>query len=159
MVMLTEQTRDYEAGRHERVFAMLRRYISITGAMMLVAVPLFWWLMPYLIGLFYGPAFRAHASEAARLVLVAAALRLVWGWTKSFPVSIGRPGLRVIVQSIEIAIFVPLLLVFASRWGVTGAAGAMLASTVVFCAIWTVVILRVHGEHRAARVARVKATP
>ena len=56
-------------------------------------------------------------------MLVAAALRLVWGWTKSFPVSIGRPGLRVIVQAIEIAVFVPLLLVFASRWGATGAAG------------------------------------
>ena len=42
---------------------------------------------------------------------------LVWGWTKSFPVSIGRPGLRVIVQSVEIAVFVPLLLVFASTLG------------------------------------------
>ena len=123
-----------------------------TSAAMVVAVPLFWWLMPFLIGLFYGPDFRAHASSAARLVLVAAALRLVWGWTKSFPVSIGRPGLRVIVQTIEIAVFVPLLLVFASRWGATGAAAAMLVSTVVFCAVWTVVILRIHAEHRAAEV-------
>jgi hypothetical protein len=29
----------------------------------------------------------------------------------------------VIVQSVEIAVFVPLLLVFASKWGATGAAG------------------------------------
>ena len=82
----------------------------------------------------YKHVYRLHATDAARLVLVAAALRLVWGWTKSFPVSIGRPGLRVVVQSIEIAVFVPLLLVFAARWGATGAAGAMLISTVVFCA-------------------------
>jgi O-antigen/teichoic acid export membrane protein len=159
LVLLTEQTRDYEAGRHDRVFGMLGRYIRVTAALMVVAVPLFWWLMPFLIGLCYGHAFRVHATSAARLVLLAAALRFVWGWAKSFPVSIGRPGLRVIVQSVEIAVFVPLLLVFASRWGATGAAGAMLVSTVVFCAIWTVVILRVHGEHRAAQVARVKATP
>jgi O-antigen/teichoic acid export membrane protein len=152
LVMLTEQTRDFEAGRHARVFGMLRRYVLTTSAAMLVAVPLFWWLMPYLVGLFYGPDFRAHASWAARLVLVAAALRLVWGWTKSFPVSIGRPGLRVIVQSIEIAVFVPLLLVFAARWGATGAAAAMLVSTVVFCIVWTFVILRIHAEHRAAEV-------
>ena len=47
-----------------------------------------------------------------------------------------------IVQAIEIAVFVPLLLVFASHWGATGAAGAMLVSTVVFCAVWSVVLLR-----------------
>jgi O-antigen/teichoic acid export membrane protein len=152
LVMLTEQTRDFEAGRHARVFGMLRRYIVTTGAAMLVAVPLFWWLMPFLMGLAYGPEFRAHASSAARLVLVAAALRLVWGWTKSFPVSIGRPGLRVIVQSIEIAVFVPLLLVFAARWGATGAAAAMLVSTVIFCIVWTFVIVRIYAEHRAAEV-------
>ncbi len=153
LVMLTEQTRDFEAGRHDRVFDMLLRYIKITAVMMVVAVPLFWWLMPFLLGLFYGHTFRMHATSAARLVLLAAALRFVWGWAKSFPVSIGRPGLRVIVQSIEIAVFVPLLLVFASRWGATGAAGAMLVSTAVFSAIWTVVIVRIHGEHRAAQVA------
>jgi O-antigen/teichoic acid export membrane protein len=150
LVMLTEQTRDFEAGRHDRVFSMLRRYIGTTAVMMLVAVPLFWWLMPFLIGTFYGPTFRAHATEAARLVLVAAALRLVWGWTKSFPVSIGRPGLRVIVQSIEIAVFVPLLLVFASHWGATGAAGAMVVSTSVFCLVWTILIVRIHAEHSNA---------
>jgi O-antigen/teichoic acid export membrane protein len=152
LVLLTEQTRDYEAGRHDRVFGMLRRYISVTAVLMVVAVPLFWWLMPFLLGLFYGHAFRVHATSAARLILLAGALRFVWGWTKSFPVSIGRPGLRVIVQSIEIAVFVPLLLVFASRWGATGAAGAMLVSTSVFCAIWTVVIVRIWGEHHAERV-------
>jgi O-antigen/teichoic acid export membrane protein len=120
---------------------------------MAFAVPLFWWLMPYLMELAYKQAYRVHATEAARLVLVAAALRLVWGWTKSFPVSIGRPGLRVFVQSIEIAVFVPLLLVFASRWGATGAAGAMLISTVVFCIVWSVVLVRLRADWRSPKVA------
>ena len=79
-----------------------------------------------------------------------AALRLIWGWTKSFPVSIGRPGLRVVVQSIEIAVFIPLLLVFADRWGATGAAAAMLVSTVVFCLAWSIVLLGLRGNWRAA---------
>jgi len=149
LVMLTEQTRDFEAGRHERVMRMLNRYVAGTAALMVVAVQVLWIFMPFLMGVAYGSDFRAHASEAARLVLVAAALRLVWGWTKSFPVSIGRPGLRVIVQSVEIAVFVPLLLVFASHWGATGAAGAMLVSTGVFCALWTVVLLRLRASwHR-----------
>jgi O-antigen/teichoic acid export membrane protein len=150
LVMLTEQTRDFEAGRHERVFGMLRRYIRGTSLLMVVAVPVLWWLMPFLIGLAYGHAFRVHATSAARLVLVVAALRLVWGWTKSFPVSIGRPGLRVAVQSIEIAVFVPLLLVFGAKWGATGAAGAMLVSTAVFCAVWSILLVWLGGGRRAA---------
>ncbi len=79
-------------GKHDRVLAMHRRYVRSTGALMVVVVPVLWIVMPFLIGLTYGPSFRAHATDAARLVLVAAALQLVWGWTKSFPVSIGRPG-------------------------------------------------------------------
>jgi len=154
LVMLTEQTRDFEQGRHDQVMRMLNRYVAGTAALMVVAVPVLWILMPFLIGLFYGHEFRVHATDAARLVLVAAALQLVWGWTKSFPVSIGRPGLRVIVQSIEIAVFVPLLLVLASHWGATGAAGAMLASTSVFCAVWTIVLLRLRASwHRPGVVA------
>lgn len=150
LIMLTEQTRDFEAGLHDRVFGMLRRYILVTSLLMVVAVPIFWWSMPFLLGLAYGHAFRVHATDAARLVLLVAALRLVWGWTKSFPVSIGRPGLRVIVQTIEIAVFVPLLLVFGSRWGATGAAGAMLVSTVVFCAVWSFLLVRLRAGHRVA---------
>ncbi|HEX4520314.1 MAG TPA: oligosaccharide flippase family protein [Gaiellaceae bacterium] len=152
LVMLTEQTRDFEAGKHDRVLAMHRRYVRSTGALMILVVPIFWILMPFLIGIAYGPDFRAHASEAARLVLVAAALQLVWGWTKSFPVSIGRPNLRVITQAIEISVFIPLLLIFASKWGATGAAGAMLISTVVFCSAWSVVLHRVKSSW-AAEVA------
>jgi O-antigen/teichoic acid export membrane protein len=153
LVMLTEQTRDFEAGRHGQVYGMLRRYVVGTAVLMLVAVPLLWWLMPFLIGLAYTHVYRVHATEAARLVLVVGALRLVWAWTKSFPVSIGRPGLRVVVQSIEIAVFVPVLLVFAARWGATGAAGAMLVSTGVFCAVWTVVLFRLRDGWRAAEAA------
>jgi len=150
LVMLTEQTRDFEAGRHDRVMRMLRRYVTGTALLMLVVVPVFWVLMPFLLGLFYPPEFREHATTAARLVLVAAALNLVWGWTKPFPVSIGRPELRVKVQALEIVVFVPLLLVFADRWGATGAAGAMLVSVVVFCIAWAVVLLRLRAGWRSA---------
>ena len=59
----------------------------------------------------------------------------IWGWTKSFPVSIGRPGpadrraggrdrgLRAAAARAS-----------ASKWGATGGAAAMLVSTAVFCA-------------------------
>ena len=149
MVLLTEQTRDFEAGRFDLVIRMLRRYIAVSGLLMVVAVPIFWLLMPFLMGLAYGSPYRHHATEAARLILIAAALRLIWGWTKSFPVSIGRPGLRVGVQAIEIAVFIPLLLVLASRHGATGAGWAMLISTIVFCSVWSLVLLRLRSGWRA----------
>jgi O-antigen/teichoic acid export membrane protein len=149
LVMLTEQTRDFEAGRHDRVVGLLRHYIVGAGGLMLVAVPVFWILMPFLMGIAYGEDYRLHAADAARLVLLAAALRLIWGWTKSFPVSIGRPGLRVWIGALEIAVFIPLLLLMADHWGATGAAGAMLISTALFCAVWSVVLLRLRPHLRA----------
>ena len=155
LVLLTEQTRDYEAGRHARMYQTLRRYILGTSALMVVAVPVLWFLMPYFMGLAYGPDYRAHATDAARLVLLAAALQVIWGWSKSFPVSIGRPNLRLIAMGIEIAVFVPLLLWFGSMWGATGGAAAMLVSTSVFCALWAVLLARLWNERIAAEAVAV----
>jgi O-antigen/teichoic acid export membrane protein len=153
LVLLTEQTRDFEAGKHDRVYAMLKRYMTGTSLLMLVAVPLFWWLMPFILGTAYGTAFRIHATTAARLVLLTAALQLIWAWTKTFPVSIGRPGLRNVAQGVEIAVFVPLLLVFGSMWQATGAAAAMLVSTTVFCTLWIVLLARLRDDHRVRKEA------
>jgi O-antigen/teichoic acid export membrane protein len=150
IVMLTEQTRDFEAGRHSAMYAMLRRYILGTAALMVAAVPVLWIAMPWLMQLFYGIEFREHATTAARLVLVAAALQFVWGWTKSFPVSIGRPGLRNVALGVETAIFVPLLLVLGDEWGATGGAAATVVSTAAFCVLWVVLLARVRSEHLGA---------
>ena len=67
-------------------------------------------------------------------MLLAAALQFVFGWSKSLPVSIGRPGLRVLAHGVESVVMIPLVVVLGREWGATGAAGAVLASTVVFCA-------------------------
>ena len=70
--MLTEQTRDWERGRTERVLAGVRRYTSIALVMGLALVPPFWWLMPDLIELVFGARYLP-ATDAARIILVAAA--------------------------------------------------------------------------------------
>jgi O-antigen/teichoic acid export membrane protein len=146
LVLLTEQTRDFEAGNYGRMYSMLRRYITLTTIAMVVAVPVLWVAMPWIVGLVYGHEYRLHATTAARLVLLAAALQFVWGWTKSFPVSVGRPGLRVVAQAFEIVAFVPLLLVLGHRYGASGGAGAMLASTALFCALWVVLLARIRSS-------------
>lgn len=145
LVLLTEQTRDFERGRTDLMYRMLRRYVAATTALMAVVVPVAWILMPYALQVVYGVEYRRHATDAARIVLLAAALQLIWGWAKSLPVSIGRPNLRIYAHGLEVAVFVPLLLVFGAAWGATGAAGAMLASTVAFCALWAVLLLRLRS--------------
>ncbi len=59
-------------------------------------------------------------------------MQLVVGWTKSFPVTIGRQKLRLWTHGLETAVVLPLVVILGSRWGATGAAGAFLAGMVVF---------------------------
>jgi O-antigen/teichoic acid export membrane protein len=145
LILYTEQTRDWERGRREVVLAGLRRYVL--GATLLAAVGLvpcelaLPWAIRVVLGARYTPA-----VGAARLVLGAAAIHLVLGWTKSFPVTIGRPGLRVVAHGIETAVLLPLIIVFGKLWGVTGAGGAVLVSAVAFAATWSVLIIRLRGE-------------
>jgi O-antigen/teichoic acid export membrane protein len=142
LILLTEQTRDWERGEEHRVVDGVRRYMRGATLLMLVAVPVAMVLMPFLVRFFFGSEYEG-AVTAARIVLVAAALQLVLGWTKSFPVSIGRPGLRVVAHGAEALVLLPLTVVFGAQWGVTGAAVAILVSVVVFGAVWAVLLARV----------------
>jgi O-antigen/teichoic acid export membrane protein len=155
LILLTEQTRDWEHGRPEAVFAGLKRYVIGASALMAVAVVPLWLLMPALIRLVL-PLYTA-ATDAARVILLAAALQLVFGWTKSFPVSIGRPNLRILAHGVETAVLLPALVVLGSRWGATGAAVAVLISAVAFACVWTVLLLRLRREPLRVRVRPTEA--
>ena len=144
LIMLTEQTRDWARGATAVVLAGVRRYTSWAALMMAIVVPPAYILMPWLVGTLYGDDYEG-ASDAARLVLLAGALQFVFGWSKSLPVSIGRPGLRVLAHGVESVVMIPLVVVLGREWGAEGAAGGVLASTVVFCAIWVVLLARIRS--------------
>jgi len=145
LVLLTEQTRDWEGGKHVSVLAGIRKYSLGAGALMVVAVPLFFIAMPWLVDVVFGDQY-VGAVDAARIVLIAAAIQFTIGWTKSLPVTIGRPRLRIVTHGLETLVVIPLVAVLGAEWGATGAAMAMLASTVVFAATWAVVLARLHTE-------------
>jgi O-antigen/teichoic acid export membrane protein len=145
LILLTEGTRDWERGDPESVLAGLRRYIVGSALLMALLLLPALWLMPTLIRVVLGSDYLG-ATDAARVMLLAGALLLVFGWTKSLPVSIGRPGLRIVAHGIETAVLLPLLILFGRRWGATGAAGAVLCATVVFAAVWTVLLLRLRAQ-------------
>src|ERR671934_77912 len=122
LILLTEQTHHVEQGRSDRAYRMLRRYVTGATLLMAVIVPPLLWLMPHLLRIAYGSK-AGPATNAARIILLVAAIQVIWGWAKSFPVSIGRPGLRLLAQGTEIAVLIPSLLVLGSLYGATGAAG------------------------------------
>jgi O-antigen/teichoic acid export membrane protein len=148
LVLLTEQTRDWEKGERRRILAGIRRYSRWAGALMVVAVPAFFIAMPWLVDLVFGSEYD-DAVTAARIVLLAAAIQFAVGWTKSLPVTIGRPRLRIWTHGLETLVAVPLVAVLGAEWGATGAGVAVLVSTLVFAAAWLVVILRLHDEVHA----------
>jgi O-antigen/teichoic acid export membrane protein len=150
-ILLAEQTRDWEEGKIGVVFAGVRRYTVAAAMLALVLVPPLFWLMPDLIRLVYKAKYLP-ATDSARLILLAAAIQAVVGWSKSFPVSIGRPGLRILAHGVEVAVFVPLVFVLGALYGATGAAGAVLASSIVFVVVWAVLIVRLKREHMSGRV-------
>jgi O-antigen/teichoic acid export membrane protein len=152
LVLMTEQTRDWEKGERARILAGLRAYSKWAGAIMLVAVPAFFVAMPWLIRLVFGEDYEG-AATAARIVLVAAAIHFVIGWTKSLPVTIGRPRLRIVTHGLETLVAIPLVAALGAEWGATGAAVAVLLATVVFASAWLVVVLRLRDEVAAGEVS------
>ncbi|HEY2326975.1 MAG TPA: lipopolysaccharide biosynthesis protein [Gaiellaceae bacterium] len=142
LMLLAEQTADFERGHKDRVRQLLWRYIALTTVVMAVLVPVSWFLMPWAMGVAYGHAYRLHATTAGRLIVFVGALQVIFGFSKTLPVTVGRPNLRVVSHGIEVMVFIPLLVVFGSMWGASGAAAAMLVSTGVFCVVWVVMLLR-----------------
>jgi len=149
LILLTEQTRDWERGEIDRVLAGVRRYAASAAVISAVAVPIFWWLMPHLIELVFKAKYLP-ATDAARLILLAAGVHLVVGWAKSFPVTIGRPGLRLLTHAVETAVLLPLVVAFGLEWGATGAAAALLVSSVVYAVHWGILFFRIAREPRPA---------
>ena len=136
-----------EQGRSDRAYRMLRRYVTGATLLMAVILPPLLWLMPHLLRIAYGSK-AGPSTSAARIILLVAAIQVIWGWAKSFPVSIGRPGLRLFAQGTEIAVLIPSLLVFGSLYGATGAAAGFLIAACAFAAVWTVLLVRLRREPR-----------
>src|SRR6476659_1236587 len=149
LMLLTEQTRDWERGERTRILAGVRSYSRWAAGVMLVAVPVFLVAMPWLVDTVFGSEYHG-AVLAARIILLAAAVQFTIGWTKTLPVTIGRPRLRIVTHGLETIVAIPLVAAFAAEWGATGAAVGVLVSTLVFAAAWLVVVLRLRDEVHAS---------
>jgi O-antigen/teichoic acid export membrane protein len=145
LVLLTEQTRDWEHGHRERVFGGVRRYALFATLGSVVALPLLLYFMPDLIRIVFA-AKNLGAVDAARIIVIAGAMQFVVGWSKTFAVTIGRPQLRIWTHGIETLVLIPLAVLLGWKWGAAGAAGAVLASSAVFAVAWWVLFERIRRE-------------
>ncbi len=145
LILLTEQTRDWERGTRDAVFGGIRRYTIAAALLTVVALPLLLVFTPDIARLLFSKK-NLGAVDATRIVIIAGALRMIFGWTKSFPVSIGRPTLRIWTHGVEMLVLIPLAGILGAEWGAAGAAGAVLASSLAYCAYWAVLFLRIKRE-------------
>jgi O-antigen/teichoic acid export membrane protein len=125
---------------------------------MVLAVPAFFVAMPWLVRLVFGSEYEG-AVDAARVVLLAAAVHFTIGWTKSLPVTVGRPQLRILTHGLETLVAVPLVVLLGVEWGATGAAAAVLVSSLVFAAVWLVLLARLRAEVTAEPAGRAVPQP
>lgn len=158
LVLMTEQTREWERGHHAGVLHGIRRYTIWAGSIMVAAVPLFFMAMPWLVEVVFGAEYL-DAVDAARIVLVAAAIQFAIGWTKSLPVTIGRPQLRIVTHGLEAIVVIPLVALLGAEWGATGAAVAVLVAMAVFAAAWAVAIARLRATIGADPTRVVSEAP
>lgn len=145
LILLTEQTRQWEHGREQDVLAGVRTYLRGALVLMIVAVPVFFVLMRPLVEIVFGAKYL-DAVTAARIILFAGALQFVVAWSKSLSVSIGRPRLRLVTHGIETLVLLPLVVVLGAAHGVDGAAIALVVSSAVFAALWCVLLVRLHRQ-------------
>jgi O-antigen/teichoic acid export membrane protein len=145
LVLLSEQTRDWERGQSNRVFAGVRRYTILAALGSAALLPFLLVFMPQLIRLLF-QAKNLGAVDAARIIVIAGAVQFVVGWSKSFAVTIGRPNLRIWTHGIETIVLLPLAIAFGRLWGASGAAAAVLGSSVVYAVSWFVLLERIKRE-------------
>jgi O-antigen/teichoic acid export membrane protein len=142
LVMLAEQTRDWERGELARVFAGVRRYTLLATLGSVALLPPLLIFMPNLVRLLFQEK-NIGAVTAARIIVLAGAVQFVVGWSKSFAVTAGRPEWRIWTHGIETAVLLPLAVVLGWRWGAAGAAVGVLASSVAFALAWMVLFQRI----------------
>lgn len=145
MVLLTEQTHDWERGRQSDVLRGVRRYSAAAAVLMAVLSPPLVIFMPQFVHLVY-PRSVWGVTDALRVFVATAAVQFIWGWSKSLPVTIGRPNLRIWTHGLEAIVVLPLVAVLGSRWGATGAAVAVLVGMCVYACQWAVIFLRIRAE-------------
>jgi O-antigen/teichoic acid export membrane protein len=112
-------------------------------------------LGPMLIRLVYGPAY-AGAVLALRILVVEVVLAgLTYVLAQAF-MALGRPGVVTLLQAIGLAISFPLMLLWIPRFGIAGAALALLCSTAARLSLVLIGLNVMFGRSRLSLLPRAE---
>jgi O-antigen/teichoic acid export membrane protein len=137
LTLFREQAKLAAEGKRDVLRRSVRGYTAIALVLGIPGAALGWLILPWLLRTLYSDEFGG-ATEAARVLLLAAVAQLAMGWAKTFPAAIGRPEIRAIVSGGELVVTVSLLAWLAGR-GPSGAAAAVSATAVVTAVTWWLV--------------------
>ena len=118
------------AGRKpEEIVAMVGEAMRVTTLITACAGTAVCLLGPFLLRLMYGPQYLSAVPALRILVLEVVLQGGVFVMAQAF-MAMGRPGIVTILQATGLSLSLPLMLVFIPRYGVSGAASALLLSTI-----------------------------
>lgn len=130
--LLPEQARLAAAGDRAGLRRTIRTYAVGATGVAAAGVIAGWFLLPTILDLLY-PTGAQDAVPVARIMLVPAAVMLIFGWAKAFPAAIGRPQIRTHTLLLVAAITVGGTLMFGGT-----AVDAAVASALAYLAYATV---------------------
>jgi O-antigen/teichoic acid export membrane protein len=114
----------------EQILILTGRAVRLTSTLTMFCGFVVALLGPVLLEMLYGKEY-ARAAGVVRILVVEVVLSGVTLLLSQPFMALGRPGLLTIFQVLGLLLNLPLLLVFVPRFGVEGAALALLASTIV----------------------------
>ena len=118
------------AGRSaEEIVSMVGRAVRVTTIITAVVGAAVCLLGPTLLKLMYGSQYLSAIAALRILVLEVVIQGGVFVMAQAF-MAMGRPGIVTILQAVGLSLSLPLMLVLIPRFGVSGAATALLVSTI-----------------------------
>jgi O-antigen/teichoic acid export membrane protein len=149
-MLFPEQARLHAEGKLAELRRATRGYTMLALAIALPAAVIGWFVMPTLIDLLFSSSFEG-AVDAARVLLIAAAVQFTLSWSKSFHAAVGRPHIRTLLSAVALGLSLLLLLLLGDE-GAEGAAIAYTVATVATAGLWLIIVHR----YLASEVARTE---
>jgi O-antigen/teichoic acid export membrane protein len=139
----------------EVVIAMTERAARLSTLVTAACALLVAVLGPTLIRLLYGQAYVAAVSALRILVIEVVLAGLTYVLAQAF-MALGRPGIVTSLQAVGLAISVPLMLLWIPRFGIAGAAMALLCSTAARLLLVVIGLKAVFGKSRLSLLPRLQ---
>jgi O-antigen/teichoic acid export membrane protein len=146
-------TRDAVEGRPEAIRRRIVRWTAGVVPLVAAALVVAWFAVPFLVELLFGSEYE-DAGTAAWFLTAAALLRGLVAWSKVLPLALGKPGVRLIVASLDVVLIGAATWIAAESGGLDAIGAAQLGVAAVVVVAWAAVGAWLTGRQERSRTAR-----